>query len=240
MGVDGPFGTASEDVFDYEVSMLVGAGIGVTPFASILKSIWYKFKISNPTLRTRKVTTQTPISSPVNTAIMHLNNKQNKSLAAPLWENPCSARLRLLPGFRSTSIGSAGKRTPSNGLPTSCRCWRERWRSEGWRISSPTNSIWPGGTKATWVCELQALSGQPVWAFSLSHSAVPPPPPHHHRPIMPGFTLTRTPTWSLGSNRKLTTADRPGTRCSNKSAKKTPREIKSSFQKINSNISYSL
>lgn len=55
MGVDGPFGTASEDVFDYEVSMLVGAGIGVTPFASILKSIWYKFKESNPKLRTRKV-----------------------------------------------------------------------------------------------------------------------------------------------------------------------------------------
>ncbi|KAF1384914.1 hypothetical protein PFLUV_G00125130 [Perca fluviatilis] len=55
MGVDGPFGTASEDVFDYEVSMLVGAGIGVTPFASILKSIWYKFKISNSKLRTRKI-----------------------------------------------------------------------------------------------------------------------------------------------------------------------------------------
>lgn len=55
MGVDGPFGTASEDVFDYEVAMLVGAGIGVTPFASILKSIWYKFKDSNPELRTRKV-----------------------------------------------------------------------------------------------------------------------------------------------------------------------------------------
>ncbi|XP_034037623.1 NADPH oxidase 1 [Thalassophryne amazonica] len=55
MGVDGPFGTASEDVFDYKVSMLVGAGIGVTPFASILKSIWYKFKESNPKLRTRKI-----------------------------------------------------------------------------------------------------------------------------------------------------------------------------------------
>lgn len=62
MGVDGPFGTASEDVFDYEVSMLVGAGIGVTPFASILKSIWYKFKESNPKLRTRKVVE--PVISP--------------------------------------------------------------------------------------------------------------------------------------------------------------------------------
>ncbi|XP_067313446.1 NADPH oxidase 1 [Pseudorasbora parva] len=55
MGVDGPFGTASEDVFDYEVSMLVGAGIGVTPFASILKSIWYKFKDSDPKLQTKRI-----------------------------------------------------------------------------------------------------------------------------------------------------------------------------------------
>ncbi|XP_052010700.1 NADPH oxidase 1 isoform X2 [Xyrauchen texanus] len=55
IAVDGPFGTASEDVFDYEVSMLVGAGIGVTPFASILKSIWYKFKESNPKLRTKRI-----------------------------------------------------------------------------------------------------------------------------------------------------------------------------------------
>ena len=32
--IDGPFGSASEDVFKYEVSVLCGAGIGVTPFAS--------------------------------------------------------------------------------------------------------------------------------------------------------------------------------------------------------------
>ncbi|KAL5457610.1 hypothetical protein EMCRGX_G034885 [Ephydatia muelleri] len=42
VAIDGPFGTASEDVFEHEVGMLVGAGIGVTPFASILKSIFYK------------------------------------------------------------------------------------------------------------------------------------------------------------------------------------------------------
>merc|ERR1711916_103782 len=40
--LDGGFGAASEDVFDYPVVMLVGAGIGVTPFASILKSVWYR------------------------------------------------------------------------------------------------------------------------------------------------------------------------------------------------------
>ncbi|KAJ1970716.1 hypothetical protein H4R34_005974, partial [Dimargaris verticillata] len=40
--VDGPFGAPTEHVFDYEVALLVGAGIGVTPFASVLKSLWYR------------------------------------------------------------------------------------------------------------------------------------------------------------------------------------------------------
>jgi NADPH oxidase len=50
--VDGPFGSASEDFLKYETVLLVGAGIGVTPFASILKSIWYRmnnFNSSKPT-----------------------------------------------------------------------------------------------------------------------------------------------------------------------------------------------
>ncbi|KAM5179539.1 NADPH oxidase 2 [Mantella aurantiaca] len=55
ISIDGPFGTASEDVFDYEVAMLVGAGIGVTPFASVLKSVWYKYCNNASTLRLKKI-----------------------------------------------------------------------------------------------------------------------------------------------------------------------------------------
>lgn len=55
IAVDGPFGTASEDVFSYEVVMLVGAGIGVTPFASILKSVWYKYCDNATSLRLKKI-----------------------------------------------------------------------------------------------------------------------------------------------------------------------------------------
>lgn len=40
--IDGPFGAPAEDVFKCEVAILIGAGIGVTPFASILKHIWYR------------------------------------------------------------------------------------------------------------------------------------------------------------------------------------------------------
>uniref|UniRef100_A0A1D1XVG3 Superoxide-generating NADPH oxidase heavy chain subunit A n=1 Tax=Anthurium amnicola TaxID=1678845 RepID=A0A1D1XVG3_9ARAE len=53
--VDGPFGSASEDVFNFEVAMLVGAGIGVTPFASILKSIWYRVNYPKKSTELRKV-----------------------------------------------------------------------------------------------------------------------------------------------------------------------------------------
>jgi NADPH oxidase 2 len=53
--IDGPFGSASEDVFKYEVVMLCGAGIGVTPFASILKSVWYRMNYPQKRTRLRKV-----------------------------------------------------------------------------------------------------------------------------------------------------------------------------------------
>lgn len=52
--IDGPFGSASEDVFNYEVAVLVGAGIGVTPFASVLKSIWYRSNYPNKATKLRK------------------------------------------------------------------------------------------------------------------------------------------------------------------------------------------
>ncbi|CAB4016513.1 dual oxidase 2-like, partial [Paramuricea clavata] len=40
--VDGPFGEEHQDWYRYEASVLVGGGIGVTPFASILKDIAHK------------------------------------------------------------------------------------------------------------------------------------------------------------------------------------------------------
>ena len=45
--IDGPYGAPAEDVFNVEVAVLVGAGIGVTPFASILKHIWYRQRKGN-------------------------------------------------------------------------------------------------------------------------------------------------------------------------------------------------
>ncbi|KAL4216481.1 NADPH oxidase 5 [Mactra antiquata] len=41
--VDGPYGTGTREVFDTEHAVLIGSGIGVTPMASILQSVWYRF-----------------------------------------------------------------------------------------------------------------------------------------------------------------------------------------------------
>ncbi|XP_077977843.1 NADPH oxidase 2-like isoform X1 [Glandiceps talaboti] len=55
LAVDGPFGTSSTDIFRYEVGVCVAAGIGATPFASVLKSIWYKYSHDDVELKLKKV-----------------------------------------------------------------------------------------------------------------------------------------------------------------------------------------
>ncbi|KAF8929805.1 ferric reductase NAD binding domain-containing protein [Dissophora ornata] len=52
--IDGPFGAPTEDVFDHEIVVLVGSGIGVTPFASILRDIWYRANNNMP-LKTKHI-----------------------------------------------------------------------------------------------------------------------------------------------------------------------------------------
>nr|Q8CIY2.1 RecName: Full=Dual oxidase 1; Flags: Precursor [Rattus norvegicus]AAN33120.1 dual oxidase 1 [Rattus norvegicus] len=44
--LDGPFGEGHQEWHKFEVSVLVGAGIGVTPFASILKDLVFKSSVS--------------------------------------------------------------------------------------------------------------------------------------------------------------------------------------------------
>ncbi|KAK2751774.1 hypothetical protein FQN55_009216 [Onygenales sp. PD_40] len=53
--IDGPYGAPAEDVFNNEVAILIGTGIGVTPWAAILKNIWHLRASPNPPTRLRRV-----------------------------------------------------------------------------------------------------------------------------------------------------------------------------------------
>lgn len=53
--IDGPYGAPAEDVFDNEIAVLIGTGIGVTPWAAILKNIWHMRLSPNPPKRLRRV-----------------------------------------------------------------------------------------------------------------------------------------------------------------------------------------
>jgi hypothetical protein len=48
VAIDGPFGTASEDIYKYEVGVCICAGIGVTPFASLLRELKAKQASGEP------------------------------------------------------------------------------------------------------------------------------------------------------------------------------------------------
>jgi NADPH oxidase 2 len=52
---DGPYGTCAEDIFKYKEVMLIGAGIGVTPYASILKHIYDMAKRDKDSIEIKKV-----------------------------------------------------------------------------------------------------------------------------------------------------------------------------------------
>jgi NADPH oxidase 1 len=53
--IDGPYGAPAEDVFENEVAVLIGTGIGVTPWAAILKNIWHMRLSPNPPKRLKRV-----------------------------------------------------------------------------------------------------------------------------------------------------------------------------------------
>src|SRR5277367_4352012 len=53
--IDGPYGAPAEDVFDNEIAVLIGTGIGVTPWAAILKNIYNIRASKNAPKRLRRV-----------------------------------------------------------------------------------------------------------------------------------------------------------------------------------------
>jgi len=55
LAIDGPYGTPSDDIFRYKASILIGAGVGCTPYASILKSVWYKIEAGDYDFGTKKI-----------------------------------------------------------------------------------------------------------------------------------------------------------------------------------------
>ena len=71
LAVDGPFGAALTDVFHYPVSMCIATGIGVTPFAALLKSIWYQCCESQTQWKLSKVWKISPAYPSMNSKVPH-------------------------------------------------------------------------------------------------------------------------------------------------------------------------
>uniref|UniRef100_H9G5K3 Uncharacterized protein n=1 Tax=Anolis carolinensis TaxID=28377 RepID=H9G5K3_ANOCA len=54
--IDGPYGTPTRRIFTSEHAVLIGAGIGITPFASILQSIMFRHHMQKQTSRSQDLT----------------------------------------------------------------------------------------------------------------------------------------------------------------------------------------
>lgn len=53
--IDGPYGSVSENYDQFDVAICIGAGIGQTPFSSILKSMWYSLTHPYMALKLKKI-----------------------------------------------------------------------------------------------------------------------------------------------------------------------------------------
>ena len=53
--VDGPFGGASKDIFQFEVAVVCALGSIVEPYASILKSVWYRINCATEKTQLGKI-----------------------------------------------------------------------------------------------------------------------------------------------------------------------------------------
>ncbi|KAJ1958177.1 hypothetical protein GGI12_004803, partial [Dipsacomyces acuminosporus] len=53
--VDGPYSAPTEHFFEYEVGVLIAAGIGVTPAASVLRSVYFQWLQNRSAMTTKKV-----------------------------------------------------------------------------------------------------------------------------------------------------------------------------------------
>ncbi|KAG9660651.1 NADPH oxidase, partial [Aureobasidium melanogenum] len=89
--IDGPYGAPAEDVFDHEIAILVGTGIGVTPWASILKNIWHMRLSPNPPKRLKRVefiwVCKTTTSFEWFQALLSSLEMQSLSMSSPSDEN---------------------------------------------------------------------------------------------------------------------------------------------------------
>lgn len=54
--IDSGYGSSAENVFRFSNAVLIGAGIGITPFAAILKSIQHRINMASPHEKLKKVT----------------------------------------------------------------------------------------------------------------------------------------------------------------------------------------
>ena len=87
--LDGPYGEGHQDWNSFEVAVLVGGGIGVTPFASILKELVHRFNIGAP-IQCKKVRLHfqwskykkfdPPTSSSLVAGVLHLGDSYSEAV----------------------------------------------------------------------------------------------------------------------------------------------------------------
>jgi NAD(P)H-flavin reductase len=76
--IDGPFGAPTSQIFRAQHAVLIGTGIGVTPFASILQSIMHRYWQARNTCPKCQYKWTNNLSASVGLNLRKVNSKKNR------------------------------------------------------------------------------------------------------------------------------------------------------------------
>ena len=109
--IDGPFGAPTSQIFRAQHAVLIGTGIGVTPFASILQSIMHRYWQARNTCPKCQYSWTSDLSASVGLNLRKVSTNTNY-VCNYVFDH---LMLILLIIFRLISFGSIVINDPSNG-----------------------------------------------------------------------------------------------------------------------------
>lgn len=132
VGIDGPFGAPAQRFYEYDRALIIGSGVGVTPFSAILTDIETKIQLPNQPWGTRK-NSRVTLSSPSSRITSFAPSKRSSSSSASSTYDSERLTQLLVP---QSWVPTITKKSKSRDTPSAKRV------DFHWLVREKNNLLW--------------------------------------------------------------------------------------------------
>lgn len=142
VGIDGPFGAPAQRFYDYDYSIIVGGGIGITPFSAILTDLEENYKDSRDPWQSRRSSRSASRGLSSRRASRHYSRSRRSSQAStPVIEGENGLEAKTNPEKAPTDDPTAFESTQSGAARPRCNN-PERRVDFHWTVREKNNLLW--------------------------------------------------------------------------------------------------